>query len=73
MITRICTVHGDRLYIDTGDLARAWQRGRKLIPIRDSNGARVSRPGAGELLLQLDNIADAAGTKTAGRSVQAEP
>jgi hypothetical protein len=73
MITRIYSVRGDRLYIDTSDLARARQRGRKLIPSDDSGGARVSRPGARELLLQVDNIADAAGTKTAGRSVQTEP
>jgi hypothetical protein len=57
MIARIRTVQGDRLYIDTGDLARARQRGRKLIPIRDTAGARVSRPGEGELLLHVDNIA----------------
>jgi hypothetical protein len=61
MIARILTVHGDRLYIDTGDLARARQLGRKLIPIRDSSGARISRPGEGELLLHLDNIAPSDG------------
>ena len=57
MIARIRTVQGDRLCIDTGDLARARQRGRKLIPIRDEAGARVSRPGEGDLLLHVDNIA----------------
>jgi hypothetical protein len=57
MIARIRTVDGDRLYIDTDDLARARERGRKLIPIRDKNGARKSRHGAGDLLLHVDNIA----------------
>ena len=61
MIARIRTVQGDRIYIDTGDLDRARQRGRKLIPIRDRTGARVSRPGDGELLLHVDNIADGGG------------
>ena len=51
MIARIRTVHGDRLYIDTDDLARALERGRKLIPTRDKNGARRSRRGASNLLL----------------------
>jgi len=45
MIARIRTVWGDLLYIDTDDLDRARQRGRKLIPIRDRSGRRVSRRG----------------------------
>jgi hypothetical protein len=57
MIVRIRTVYGDRLWIDTGDLDRARQRGRNLIPIRGSTGARVSRPGDGEQMLHVDNIA----------------
>jgi hypothetical protein len=57
MIARIRTVDGDRLNIDTEDLARARQHGRKLIPIRDKAGARVSRPGEGDVLLHVDNIA----------------
>jgi hypothetical protein len=57
MIARIRTVEGDRLYIDTEDLARARQHRRKLIPIRDKVGARISRPGEGELMLHVDNIA----------------
>jgi hypothetical protein len=61
MIARIRTVYGDQLYIDTGDLARARQRGRKLIPIRDKSGGRLSPPGEGELMLHLDNIAPADG------------
>ena len=61
MIARIRTVHGDRLYIDTDDLARALERGRKLIPTRDKNGARRSRRGAGDLLLHVDNIAHGGG------------
>jgi len=68
MIARIRNVEGE-----TGDLVRARQRGRKLIPIRDRGGARVSQPGAGELLLHLDNIADAAGTETEGRPVRTQP
>jgi hypothetical protein len=58
MIARIRTVDGGRLYIDTDDLARARERGGKLIPIRDKNGARKSRRGEGDLLLHVDNIAD---------------
>jgi hypothetical protein len=61
MIARIRTVHGDRLYIDTDDLARALERGRKLILIRDKNGARKSQRGAGDLLLHVDNIPDGDG------------
>ena len=61
MIACIRTVDGDRLYIDTEDLARARQHGRKLIPIRDNAGARVSRPGDGELMLHVDNIASGDG------------
>jgi hypothetical protein len=61
MIARIRTVDGDRLYIDTDDLAHARRRGRKLIPIRDKTGARVSRRGEGDLLLHVDNIADGLG------------
>jgi hypothetical protein len=57
MIARIRTVDGDRLYIDTDDRARARERGRKLIPIRDKNGARKSRHGEGDLLLHVDSIA----------------
>lgn len=63
MIARISTVQGDQLWIDTEDLARARQRGRKLIPIRDGTGTRVSQPGAGELMLHVDNIAGADGSK----------
>lgn len=61
MIARIRTVEGDRLYIDTHDLARARRRGRKLIPIRDKGGARMSRPGDGELMLHVDKIASGDG------------
>ena len=61
MIAPIRTVWGDRLWIDTDDLARARERGRKLIPIRDKAGARVSRHGEGDLLLHVDNIADGDG------------
>lgn len=61
MIARIRTVHGDRLYINTDDLARALERGRKLIPIRDKNGARRSRRYTGDLLLHVDNIAHGVG------------
>jgi hypothetical protein len=58
MIARIRTVWGDLLYIDTDDLDRARQRGRKLIPIRDRSGRRVSRRGEGDLLVLIDNIVD---------------
>ena len=44
MIARIYSLHNDRLYIGTGDPVRARQRGRKLIPIRDSGGVRVWQP-----------------------------
>jgi hypothetical protein len=57
MIARIRTVYDDRLYIDTDDLARARERGRKLIPIRNKAGARRYRNGDGDLLLHIDNIA----------------
>ena len=73
MIARIRSVQGDQLRSDTGDPARARQRGRTPIPLRDRGGAAVSQPGTGELLLHLDNIADAAGTKTEGRSVRTQP
>jgi hypothetical protein len=61
MIARIRTVQGDQLYIDPGDRDRARQRGRKLIPIRDKTGSRLSWPGEGDLLLHVDNIATAGG------------
>jgi hypothetical protein len=61
MIARIRTVQGDWLYIETEDLFRARQRGRKLIPIRDRRGRRMSRSGDGDLLLLIDNIVDGGG------------
>ena len=57
MIARIRTVYGACCTIDTDDLARARQRGRKLIPIRNEAGGRMSRRGDGDLLLHIDNIA----------------
>jgi hypothetical protein len=60
MIILIRTVYGDHCHIDTDDLERAQRRGRKLIPIRDGNGTRMSRPD-GDLLLHIDNIADGGG------------
>jgi hypothetical protein len=61
MIARVRLVWGDHVTIDTADLDRARQRGRKLIPMRDRQGRRKSRPGIGDLLLHIDNIADGGG------------
>ena len=73
MITPHPQRKGDRLCSDTGDPARARRRGRKPIRIRDSGGTRISRPGAGDLLLQPDTIAGATGTETEARSVWTQP
>jgi len=45
MMARVRLIDGDHVTIDTDDLDRARQRGRKLIPIRDKRGCRVSRRG----------------------------
>jgi hypothetical protein len=61
MIARVRLADGDHVTIDTDDLDRARQRGRKLIPIRDKKGRRKSIHGEGDLLLLVDNIADGGG------------
>jgi hypothetical protein len=58
MIIRVRLIDGNHVTIDTDDLDRARQRGRKLIPIRDKKGRRKSLRGEGDLLLLTDNIAD---------------
>jgi hypothetical protein len=58
MIVPVRLIEGDHVYIDTDDLDRARQRGRKLIPIRDRKGRRKSIRGEGDLLLHVDNIVD---------------
>ena len=61
MTARVRLAHGNDVYIDTDDLDRARQRGRKLIPIRHRKGRRQPLHGEGDLLLLIDNMVDGDG------------